>query len=188
MELTKRQKLLLDFVKQQHGNQKRKYTLEPYWHHVYSVAEIVSVYEPDGIEAALGHDLFEDTECDWRKLDNQLIEIGYTSIESVKIYTVVHDLTDKYTKDHYPQLNRKQRKIKEAKRLGVINPLSQSIKYADLIHNTASIIEHDKGFARVYLSEIKDILNYMRKGNIDLFIDCCFTFKNAMNEIKKSNT
>lgn len=46
---------------------------------------------------------------------------------------------------------------------------SQSIKYCDLIDNTKSIVQHDPGFAKVYLKEKFDLLQAMDKGNNDLF-------------------
>ena len=37
----------------------------------------------------------------------------------------------------------------------------QTIKVADLIDNTPSIVEHDPDFARVYLREKRDLLNVL---------------------------
>lgn len=174
MVLSSQQKQFLNFVKESHGSQKRKYTGEPYWNHVFRVAELVSHYERgEGIiEIALGHDLIEDTQCTKESLNQKLIELEYTSSVAQRITDGVCDLTDEYIKEAYPQLNRKERKAKEAKRLSSISPTSQSIKYADLIDNVQSIVTYDKGFARVYLDEKSQILKGMREGNKELLKEC----------------
>ena len=183
MILTERQEKLLQFVKEQHGEQVRKYTNEPYWTHLVSVAEIVSKYEPDGIEIALCHDLFEDTNCNEHHLLVHLQKMGYSFSERNIICKGVVDLTDVYTHEKYPSSNRNDRKRMEAERLGAISKLPQSVKYADLIDNTASIVKYDKGFAVKYLQEKIRVLDKMRNGNINLLIDCCHTLKNALNEM-----
>jgi len=183
MILTDRQEKLLEFVKEQHGEQVRKYTGEPYWHHLVSVAQIVSKYEPDGIEIALCHDLFEDTKCTKTCLYEHLTENGYKHSEAIIIRNCVVDLTDVFTTENYPKLNREERKKREAERLGTIYELSQSVKYADLTDNTSSIVKHDKGFAKKYLQEKIRILDQMRNGNINLLIDCCHILKNSLNEL-----
>ncbi len=185
MELTQRQLRFLDFVKEQHGQQKRKYTGEPYWHHVYAVAEIVSEYEPDGLEIALGHDLLEDTACTYDDLFFFLKNNGYDKEEASFIANGVQELTDEFVKENYPDKNRKDRKKLEAERLGKVSPLAQSVKYADLIHNMQSIVEEDKDFARIFSKEKRNLLDQMRRGNIDLFIKCCHTLQEAFTALKK---
>ena len=172
MKLTSQQEALLEFVKEQHGEQVRKYSKEPYWHHLYAVAENVSKYEPEGIEAALAHDLFEDTECTFNTLYWGLYTRGYSRGDAFIICQTVDQLSDKYTKENYPEFNRSKRKSLESKRLGTIGYLAQSIKYCDLIDNTKSIVKYDKGFAKVYLEEKAEILKVMREGNANLFKRC----------------
>ena len=180
MELSDRQRQFLDFVKAQHGDQKRKYTFEPYWTHVYAVAELVAPYEPEGIEIAFGHDLLEDTDCTFDELYRFLSTHGYSPEEALLISNGVKELTDVYTWQDHKDKNRKERKKLEAERLGTISPLAQSVKYADLTHNMQSIVQEDKDFARVFLKEKRAILNLMRAGNIDLLVLCCHTLKEAM--------
>jgi len=186
MKLTDRQEKLLSFVKEQHGDQVRKYTGEPYWHHVVAVAEIVSKYAPEGIEIALCHDLFEDTSCDWIKVTEFLLTAGYDIREAYDIHQGVTHLTDFFTPTAYPKMNRAERKSHEAIRLGRIPDLCQSVKYADLINNTESIVKYDPGFAKKYLQEKIQILDKMRNGNINLLIDCCFTLKMAILQLQVS--
>lgn len=183
MTLSDRQKRLLEFVKKQHGTQERKYNAEPYWHHVVSVAKIASAQVDGAIEISFCHDLFEDTPCTKEHLQKFLEEHGYNKKEAKHISEVTDELTDEYTKEAYPDLNRRMRKKKEAERLGKISKLGQSIKYADLIDNTSSIVENDKHFAKVYVKEATDVLDQMRNGNILLLIDCCYSIKTAAQKL-----
>lgn len=181
LNLNTSQSNLLDFVKEQHGDQQRKYSDEPYWHHLVRVAEIAARHLDTGIEKeiALCHDLLEDTPCTKQQLHSKLISIGYQKQQADSITHGVVELTDVFIKEDYPHLNRKSRKKQEARRLGNISPLAQSIKYADLIDNTASIMDGNRGFGRVYLREAVDILDQMRSGNIRLFIECCHAIREA---------
>lgn len=172
MTLTPQQLLLLDFVKLKHGDQVRKYTGDPYWTHLVNVAEIVSQYEPDCIEIALCHDLFEDTQCTFTELHRAMTKIGYDRNFTYDVCTCVTELTDVFTHSDYPHMNRKKRKLKEAERLGTVSYRSQSVKYADLIDNTKSIVEHDEGFAKLYLEEKENILAVMVGGNGVLYYIC----------------
>lgn len=172
MELTAQQEELLAFVKIKHGDQKRKHTGEPYWTHLVSVASIVKPYAPKGVEIALCHDLFEDTDCEENELRDFLTKNGYKDSEAALILKGALELTDQYVPKNFPQLNRKERKKLEAKRLGSISPLAQTVKYADLIDNTSSIVVQDPNFSKVYLREKQDILSVMRAGNSDLLKIC----------------
>ncbi len=173
MELTDRQQALLGWVIIAHGQQKSKYTGEPYWKHPYAVARHADEYSINfGIEISLCHDVIEDTDCELCDLFKFLKSIGYTNKESLFITRGVDDLTDKYTKEDFPELNRRQRKELEAERLGKIHPDSQSVKYCDIINNTESICEHDPKFAKTYLEEKKMILSKMRDGHSGILQDC----------------
>lgn len=171
---TKQQLQLLQFVKQQHGTQVRKYTGEPYVNHVIEVAKTVSLYESDPycIEIAFCHDLFEDTPCNFDALYKQMISIGYERDYSYDVCTCVKELTDVYTHQMYPYLNRKVRKQNEARRLSTISYRAQSVKYADIMDNAQSIMQHDKEFGKVYINEVNHILLSMTKGNTNLYNQC----------------
>lgn len=144
-----------EFVaKEAHHEQKRKYTGEPYYTHVKSVADRVAKIndDPELIAAALLHDTVEDS-------DVTVDEIG--EIFGLRVAEIVYDLTDHFTKENYPNLNRKKRKKLEAKRLGTVSEDAKLIKLCDLADNTSSIIEHDPGFARIYLKEKATVLKAM---------------------------
>lgn len=193
LQLTEKQQALLEFVKEQHGEQKRKYTKEPYWTHPLSVAAIIDKHgspmlkKYNGIEIALCHDLFEDTKCKFETLSKKLQEIGYSGPNALQISFSVLQLTDVYVPEKYPKLNRKQRKGFESKRLSGISPVAQTVKYADLIDNTGSIVQFDPGFAKTYLAEKMEILDGMRSGEIRIFVLCCHTFQNAINLLTTTN-
>ena len=178
MKLTEIQTRLLDFVKSMHGDQKRKYTGEPYAAHLLSVAEKVKDI-PYAVAVALCHDLYEDTSCDAPLLISTMIDIGYDVGVAHAQAEVVQELTDVYTKEAYPDLNRAERKKREALRLGKTSYLAQTVKYADLMDNTVSIANYDPSFAKVYLQEKHELLNQMRGGQIDLYIEACAVYKKA---------
>jgi len=190
LELTEKQEALLAFVKEQHGEQKRKYTNEPYWTHPLAVAGLIDkhgtplIKKYNGIEIALCHDLIEDTNCTQEQLNEKLKDIGYSGPNAFQISFSVQQLSDKLTPEAYPEMNRKQRKSAESARLGNISTVAQTIKYADLIHNTESITDYDPGFAKTYLSEKIDILDKMRNGEIKLFVLCCHALQNGINKLK----
>lgn len=188
MKLTSRQQQLLEFVKQQHGSQMRKYEPLPYWHHLSEVARLVSEHiKTDGaIEIALCHDLLEDTACTREALEEKLRHLGYEADLVRYISEGVVGMTDVFIAKDYPDLNRKERKKLEAERLGTTSSIVHSVKYADMTDNVKSIVSGDPGFARVYMNEMTAILDQMRQGNIYLLINCCFELNNALSQLRSS--
>lgn len=174
MTFTDRQEKFLEFVKESHGDQVRKYSGDPYWTHVVAVAEIVSEVSKTEllVEVALGHDLVEDTPITLGDIYMELDEIGYESHEIEFIVNGIFHLSNEYKSEDYPNLNRKKRKKLECLRLWDIPDIYQTVKYADLIHNSSSILERDPGFAKVYLREKREILSGMQRGNSYLYRKC----------------
>lgn len=176
--MIERIKILQDFVSMKHEGQVRKYTGEPYFNHVYNVSQIAKKYAELGEEIGLCHDLFEDTDCGDGELAMFLIHNWYYSFEAEFIVRSVFSLTDQYTHEAYPHVNREGRKMLEIERLSTISPIAQTVKYADIIDNCSTIFEHDPNFAKVYMKEKQDLLNVMREGNVDLWdIAYNLTFK-----------
>ena len=165
-----REKSLIEFVNTCHADQKRKYEGQPYVVHLIAVANTVKTYTNNNVQtaSALCHDLFEDTTCNEETL-KKFLKDHYTTKECTQIIKLVWELTDRYTKKEFPDLNRFARKQLDAERLKNISADAATIKLADFIDNIKSIIKHDKGFARVYLSEIKDFFPTLIKGNAELF-------------------
>ncbi|HET8688145.1 MAG TPA: hypothetical protein VFM18_16035, partial [Methanosarcina sp.] len=50
------------------------------------------------------------------------------------------------------------------------SPQAKTIKLADLIDNTSSIVEHDKDFAKIYLAEKKLLLEVLHDGDMKLWL------------------
>jgi (p)ppGpp synthase/HD superfamily hydrolase len=172
MEFSEKQKELIEFVKQSHGDQKRKYTGDPYVTHLLNVCSRVIHLGSPFVEVALCHDLYEDTKVNFDSLYKRLIEIGYDLPESYNICTYTQELTDKFTKEDYPHLNRARRKSLESKRLSTVSFVSQTVKYADLLDNSYSILAHDSKFAETYMTEKKQIISLMRAGDRILMKQC----------------
>jgi len=187
MELTDKQWELFDFVKQQHRNQERKYSGEPYFVHLLRTAEILSNYSLNGgeLEIALCHDILELTTCSKQEFAQTLIGLGYDLFTRSKILKGVYDLTNKYTEAKYPQLSLQERNRLEAERLVDIEPFSQTVKYAEIIDNLDSIMEHDTEFAEYYVNKISLFINEMNEGNKELYTQCMAGFKNVKTSLSK---
>lgn len=130
-----------------HRDQVRKYSGEPYIYHPIEVATILFESFPDNpppddvLSAALLHDVVEDCNVTFTELRREFGE---------SVASIVMQLTDLITT---AQGNRESRKVLEADRLRWSCPAAQTIKIADMISNTISIVANDKDFAVVYLSE-----------------------------------
>ena len=159
-----------DFADKAHNDQKRKYTPDRYIVHPIRVMLICKEYTDDIniLAAALLHDVLEDTAVDKEELKLFLMKI-MTPVNAITTLNYVIELTDVYTKEAYPQLNRKKRKIKEAERLKATSSESQTIKYADIIDNSIEIADYDTDFTPLFLNECKNVLEKISKGNAELY-------------------
>ena len=178
-----RQAHLFGFVTLKHDQQKRKYTNEPYITHVRAVADMADGKCKFGYEIGLCHDLLEDTDCTVDELENALFRFGYKPDEVITIVMGTVDLTDIYTHEAYPNLNRKARKLLEAERCHTIGFEAQTVKYCDLMHNTESIVEYDRGFAMKYIPEKERILLGMDKGNKLVYRKALQSLHNAKKKL-----
>jgi (p)ppGpp synthase/HD superfamily hydrolase len=152
------------FAATAHAGQLRKYDGLPYIVHPIEVMTILhqtaSIVTEDQLCAAVLHDVVEDTSVN---IDTIRRRFG------TGVADLVFELTDQFVLPE--QGNRAARKAAECARLACISPAAQSIKYADLISNTRSIVEHDAGFARTYLDEKERILKVMIDGDVQLYHD-----------------
>ena len=132
--------------------QERKYTGEPYI--VHPIEVMMLVREHGGCAnmqaAALLHDVLEDTPVMRADL---AISFGET------ITALVEELTEPDW-----QGNRAARKALECDRLANVSHEAQTIKCADLISNTGTIVARDPGFAKVYLREKAAILDVLTRA------------------------
>lgn len=169
---------LLEFAKKKHGEQKRKYTGEPYWNHMLDVCKILKAL-PDRyvdlmIPIAILHDILEDTDCTHEELIGGIYLSGYQSnIEIDIIYGHVLALTDTFTKDKYPSMNRAERKECEVKRMEEeCSSTAWCVKLADIIDNARSIKEHDPGFWQLYKRECLQMVEVAYKPYSELKEQC----------------
>lgn len=147
------------FAELAHRGQVRKYTGEPYINHPMEVASMVRAAGGSQamIAAALLHDVVEDTDKTMTDIHN---EFGF------EVMQMVNDLTDV----SQPQDgNRAVRKQIDAMHTSAGSPNSKTIKLADLISNTRSIVQHDPEFARTYIPEKQELLKVLKQGNAELY-------------------
>jgi guanosine-3',5'-bis(diphosphate) 3'-pyrophosphohydrolase len=130
-----------------HAGILRKYIKTPYIEHPRAVAKIVNRHglPPHIVAAALLHDVVEDTPV---TLDHLATVFPPDVVAAVA-----------YMTDQSHDGNRRERKAAECARLATGTPEQQSLKLADLIDNTASIVDHDPKFARTYLAEKRALLD-----------------------------
>lgn len=140
--------------------QRRKWTGAPYIMHPEAVVKIVQTVEWHTYEmvcAAWLHDVLEDTQVQTSDIDRFFGgEIG----------TMVYRLTD----TGHEAGNRAKRKAMDRQRLAESSREVQTIKVADLIDNTPSIVTNDPDFAKVYLREkraLLDVLTLVDVGLVD---------------------
>lgn len=155
------------FAAAAHGHQVRKYTGDPYLVHPLAVYELVADVWPD-VDcccAAILHDTVEDTHVTVQDIRRAF---------GPRTARLVDELTDiaNYRlpvppKHGSPYLHgaRHRRKRIETMRLMGVSSEAQTIKCADLIDNTRSILAEDRDFARVYLPEARAAYRALTRAN-----------------------
>lgn len=135
--------------------QTRKYTGEPYINHPIHVMNIVKTVEHTDamLAAALLHDTVEDT-----GVTIDLIKLEFGS----EVANLVSWLTDVSRPEHG---NRAVRKQLDLEHTAQAPAAAQTIKLADLISNTSSIVKHDLNFAETYLKEKAALMRVLTKGD-----------------------
>jgi (p)ppGpp synthase/HD superfamily hydrolase len=149
----------LEFAVQAHGNQLRKYTNDPYWLHPAAVGITVShtpYRTPEAIQAALLHDVLEDT------------NMPYSTING-RFGRVVADYVQMLTDPPKASGNRAARKAVVKARLMDAPAMVKTIKLADMIDNTSSITKYDPDFAKTYMREKADLLESLEGGDQSLY-------------------
>jgi (p)ppGpp synthase/HD superfamily hydrolase len=158
------------FAQLAHEGQVRKFNSEPYINHPVRVMNaVVMDKEWGGIEriamAAVLHDVVEDT-------DETLDSLQLYGDLGMDVKRYVDELTNKFTKEDYPDLNRRARKAKEFERLSRVTDAAKTIKLYDRIDNLESWFDipghglypedrwtpDQKGFGRVYAQESWDLM------------------------------
>jgi (p)ppGpp synthase/HD superfamily hydrolase len=147
------------FAREAHKDQVRKYTGNPYTDHLAEVAGIVATVGARAREAvsleemiavAWLHDCIEDqgvTYAELRPVFGEYVAYGVLLLSDLE------------------EGNRATRKHLSCERLSDAPGWVQTIKCADLISNTSSIVKHDPKFAKVYLAEKRALLGAMTQAD-----------------------
>lgn len=140
------------FAREIHKNQVRKYMGNPYADHLAEVAGIVATVDnsPASIAVAWLHDCVEDQGVTLQELEDRFglaVALGVSGLSDVETG------------------NRAERKAASRARLAACSGWIQTIKCADLISNTSSIVKHDPKFAATYLEEKRLLLDVMTKAD-----------------------
>lgn len=149
------------FAREAHKHHVRKYTGNPYSDHLAEVAGIVAtvdfaalshqvIWQPTAIAVAWLHDCVEDCGVKLKTIEDQF---------GIQVAIGVSGLSDLETG------NRAERKKKSRERLTSCSGWIQTIKCADLISNTSSIVMHDSKFAVTYLEEKRLLLDVLTKAD-----------------------
>lgn len=147
----------LAFAKTAHGAQVRRYTGEPYWTHPYAVACLVSQVRNRSIEmleASLLHDVLEDTDTTADAIELHFSMLTRAYVEALSEVPYVKGGP-----------NRAERKQMMCDRMLTAPWAVKTIRIADLIHNTHNIVAYDPKYARIYLAEKSNMLNYLLGGD-----------------------
>jgi (p)ppGpp synthase/HD superfamily hydrolase len=139
--------------------QVRNYTHEPYISHPEWVAGRVAeipLATPEMIAAALLHDTVEDVSWVTQRMIDEYFgqEVGM----------LVENLTDVSRPEDG---DRAVRRAIDRAHTALARPEAKTIKCADLLHNTSSILQHDPGFAVIYMKEKQLLLEEALVGACD---------------------
>ena len=145
-------------AKRAHGDQKRK-NGDPYIVHPVKAAIILVELgmDTDSIAAALLHDVVEDTGVTLAEVERAF---------GAEVASLVEMLTDPSCPDDG---NRERRKAIDREHTAQASREAKTIKLADLLDNTKTILERDPDFARVYMAEKELLLDSLKEGDPTLW-------------------
>lgn len=161
-----------------HKGQMRKYTNEHYINHPLAVAEIVSRTVTDNfdhaiaVSSALLHDVVEDTKVTRDDIWNYFGALVGETVDWLTDISIPEDG------------NRKIRKKIDREHIAKASPLAKTIKLADLIDNSRSIVERDPNFAKVYMEEKRLLLEVLHHGDKQLLVEAYKIVEDYFNKFK----
>ena len=137
----------IEFMKQKHGNQKRKQGT-PYYTHPLAVAKLLKEkgFPEEYQLAGLFHDLIEDTDATYEEI------IAFSSEEVAEAVRLVSK-TDGYVMAEYIG-NIKQ------------NEMARMVKLADRIHNLSESPNASRAFQAKYIRETQEWYVDLAKGTV----------------------
>ena len=152
-------KRAMDIAREAHAKQKRKYTGEAYFSHPLAVAGMVAGAGGTKamVAAALLHDVVEDCGVSLSLLAEHF---GH------EVADLVYWLTDVSIGNPG---NRKYRKAMDRDHIAKAPVEAKTIKLADMIDNSRSIVQHDPDFAKVYMREKRALLEVLQHGDASLY-------------------
>ena len=109
------------------------------------------------LAAAWLHDTVEDTGVSLVLIEQ---EFGFEVADMVEMLTDVSHANDGL---------RAHRKARDREHTAQASPEAKTIKLADLIDNTRSIVDRDPKFAQVYMTEKALLLEVLGEGDTTLF-------------------
>ena len=158
--------------------QKRKYTGEDYFNHCKEVHDILhmqsSYYNGEMLAAALLHDVVEDTQVTLELIEHQFGKC---------VATLVEGLTDVSKKEDG---NRAKRKEIDRQHTAKQSAACKTIKLADLISNSKSILQHDREFAKVYLKEKALLLEVLKEGDSYLWLQANQIVEDGLKQLEEN--
>ena len=145
----------IEYIKLNHGNQVRRFSLAPYYTHPIKVACLVMKFKESHkidelVTAALCHDLVEDTPVDIEEIISKYGE---------QVGSLVHELTS--DKEGIKRLGKTQYL---SDKLLKMSSWGLCIKLCDRLDNVMDFIYAPPTFVRKYALETKDLLNSLYHG------------------------
>jgi GTP diphosphokinase / guanosine-3',5'-bis(diphosphate) 3'-diphosphatase len=150
-----------DFAIKAHGDQKRKYTGVPYWHHLEEVAQILMRYSASPWWSP-------PAGCTTRSRTPTPPTRSWSARFGMPIANLVIEVTDvsQRSSGNTPEGvgNRILRKQIDRQFLAGASARGQMLKCADMLSNTKNIVEHGGNFARVYVPEKKLLIGVLDRA------------------------
>jgi (p)ppGpp synthase/HD superfamily hydrolase len=165
----------MQFARLAHSGHFRKYTGNPYSDHLAEVAGIAATVSFSEVSHSTAtsvcwlHDCVEDQRAeidDLARLFGPAIAQGVLALSDLETG------------------NRKARVRASIDRLSAAPAWIQTIKVADLISNTSSIVTHDPKFAKVYLPEKQAMLAALTKADRSLVATAQVQIADALREAR----
>ncbi len=162
------------FMKVAHRSidQRRRDGVRLYEVHPLDVMDRVSkvTEDEDILIAALFHDILEDVVPKRPEyFQRTRREAGF------RAWGFILALTDKFTKENYPNKNRKARKQLERERYARMSPEAKLIKLADIASNLSDVADDDAGFMGMFVREKEKCLPYLLAAsndkNVNLYLE-----------------
>lgn len=159
-----------DYASIKHKGQFRKISGNLYITHperVYRLVRLVDDFDQLGC-AALLHDVVEDCYSDSITQLDLIREIENKFGSGVK--RIVCELTNVYTKQNYPNWDRKKRKEAELRRIRDISTEAKLIKCADRIDNILNY-KINNGLEHYYINESYDLYNVLKNNTSAIYLE-----------------